>query len=142
MERPLYRRGPAAPRRAGGAQPLTTSPLHGVARRHDVIERLAAPVPLRDRAPETLALGLDGGQEGRLVHASGLAAVDEHLAVDDDRLDVATRAALDERLDGVVDGTVVRLEQVDDDDVGPRAPPHSAEDVAAQPARPTEPCGA
>src|SRR5207244_652463 len=83
----------------------------------EVVERLSAPVPRPDRAPETLALGLDGGQEGRLVHASGLAAVDQHLAVDDDRLDVATRAALDERLDGVVDGAVMRLEQVDDDDV-------------------------
>src|SRR5256886_8356754 len=118
MERPLYRRGHAAHRRARAAQPLTTSPLHGVARRHDVIERLAAPVPLRDRAPEALALGLDGGQEGRLVHASELAAVDEHLAVDDDRLDVATRAALDERHAWGVDGAVVRLEQGGDRESG------------------------
>src|SRR3989442_15330951 len=62
-----------------------------------------------DGLPQALALGLHVVQQRLLVYASGPAALHEHLAIDDDGLDVASAATVDERLDRIVHGAVVQV---------------------------------
>src|SRR5215831_15467023 len=88
-------RGPAA--RATDDAPLSVTDR--VARRDDLVERLGGPVPLRNRVPEPFAFRLDVAQERLLVDANGATVFHQRLAVDHHRLDVASAAALDERLD-------------------------------------------
>src|SRR5438093_13341536 len=108
---------------------------HRIARGHDLVERLARPMPLRDRPPETLALRLDVAEQRLLVETRRPAVLHERLAVDDDGLDVAAAAAVDQRLDRIVHGAVVQMAQVHDDDVGLGARRQPAEVVAPEMAR-------
>ena len=54
----------------------------------------------------------------RLVHARGAAVLDERRAVHDDRVDVAPRARVHERLDGIRVGRDPHVVEVDEHDVG------------------------
>src|SRR5712692_7364056 len=101
-----------APRRrlhAGQPHGTLVRAAYRVAWRHDLVERFAGPVPLGDGLPQALALGLHVVQQRLLVDASGPAALHEHLAIDDDGLDVASAATVDERLDRIVHGAVVQV---------------------------------
>src|SRR5439155_25949355 len=111
---------------------------NGVAQGGDVVEWAGAVVPVGDEPPETFGLGLDRGQQGWLVEAGWAAALEQRLAVDDDRLHVASAATLDQRLDRVVDSAVMGLRQIDDDNVGLRARRQPPEVVAAEQLRTTQ----
>src|SRR3989442_10289387 len=116
----------------GGVCSLRGRAVNGKGGRDDPVDRCAIPAPGGHVGPEALCHLAGPGIHLVLVDPRGATALDEDLAVHDDRVHVAPGPGVDQGLDGIsVDGGA-EMGEVDEQDVGLGAGSEAPEIVAAQ----------